>query len=104
MIVGTLSINYLYFSSSMSPSKQKKKNKNISRVKPATETIISRTPGSHKNLERTFLFGSMGLLILFLFSVFGHISYPLFWADESMTAMGTERVLQYGYPKVHDGK
>ncbi|MEO6132184.1 MAG: hypothetical protein ABIQ02_10075, partial [Saprospiraceae bacterium] len=31
-------------------------------------------------------------------------SYPLFWADESMTAIGSERVIQYGYPKVHDGK
>jgi len=37
-------------------------------------------------------------------SVFKNISYPLLWADESMTAMGCERVLQYGYPKAHDGK
>ena len=44
------------------------------------------------------------LLCLFLVSVFKNISYPLFWADESMTAIGSERVLQYGYPKVHDGK
>jgi uncharacterized membrane protein YuzA (DUF378 family) len=28
----------------------------------------------------------------------------LLWADESMTAMGSERVVEYGYPKVHDGK
>lgn len=41
---------------------------------------------------------------IFLYSIFKNIAYPLFWADESMTAMGTERVLQFGYPKVHDGK
>jgi hypothetical protein len=26
------------------------------------------------------------------------------WADESMTAVGAQRVLQFGYPKVHDGR
>jgi hypothetical protein len=41
---------------------------------------------------------------LFCFSVFKNIRYPLFWADESITAVGGQRVLQYGYPKVHDGK
>jgi hypothetical protein len=44
------------------------------------------------------------LCVLFLTSLFKNISYPLFWADESMTAMGGVRVLEYGYPKVHDGK
>lgn len=44
----------------------------------------------------------LGLLLVF--SIFKNISYPLFWADESMTAMGSERVLHYGYPKAHDGK
>lgn len=33
-----------------------------------------------------------------------NISYPLFWADEGMTVMGGVRVIQFGYPKVHDGK
>jgi hypothetical protein len=37
-------------------------------------------------------------------SLFKNISYPLFWADESMAVMGGVRVLEYGYPKVHDGK
>ncbi len=37
-------------------------------------------------------------------SLFKNISYPLLWADESITAMHAERVLEYGYPKVHDGK
>ena len=42
--------------------------------------------------------------IIFLISVFKNISYPLFWADESMTVMGSERILEYGYPKINDGK
>ena len=44
------------------------------------------------------------LFLLFIFCLFKNISYPLFWADESMTAIGSERVIQFGYPKVHDGK
>ncbi len=44
------------------------------------------------------------LLVLLILSIFKNISYPLFWADESMTVMGGVRVLQFGYPKVHDGK
>jgi hypothetical protein len=44
------------------------------------------------------------LCSLFLVSLFKNISYPLLWADESMTAMEGKRVLEYGYPKVHDGK
>jgi hypothetical protein len=44
------------------------------------------------------------LCMLFLVSLFKNIGYPLFWADESMTVMGGVRVLEYGYPKVHDGK
>jgi len=41
---------------------------------------------------------------IFIFMIFKNISYPLFWADESMTAVGAQRVLEFGYPKVHDGK
>ncbi len=44
------------------------------------------------------------LACLLLVSVFKNISYPLLWADESMTAMGSERVVKFGYPKAHDGK
>jgi len=44
------------------------------------------------------------LAVLFAVSLFKNISYPLFWADESMTVMHGKRVLEYGYPKVHDGK
>lgn len=46
----------------------------------------------------------IALLILFSFALFKNISYPLFWADESMTAIGAERVIEFGFPKVHDGK
>jgi hypothetical protein len=46
---------------------------------------------------------AIGVLI-FAVGLFKHISYPLMWADESMTAVGAERVLDYGYPKVHDGR
>ncbi len=42
--------------------------------------------------------------VLFGLSVFKNIAYPLFWADESMTMVGSQRVQQFGYPKVHDGK
>jgi hypothetical protein len=42
--------------------------------------------------------------LLFALSVFKHISYPLLWNDEGMTAMHSERVLRYGFPKVSDGK
>lgn len=44
------------------------------------------------------------LILLFAVSLFKNISYPLFWNDEGMTVMGGVRVLQFGYPKVHDGK
>jgi hypothetical protein len=46
---------------------------------------------------------AIGLLI-YTVCLFKHISYPLMWADESMTAVGAQRVLEYGYPKVHDGR
>ena len=44
------------------------------------------------------------LVLIFLVSLFKNISYPLLWADESMTVMHGKRILEYGYPKVHDGK
>ncbi len=42
--------------------------------------------------------------LAFLTLTFKHISYPLLWADESDTVMFAQRVLEFGYPKVHDGK
>lgn len=46
----------------------------------------------------------IGLVLLLITSLFKNISYPLFWADESMTVMHGKRVLEHGFPKVHDGK
>ena len=54
-----------------------------------------------KNLLSVVL--AVGLLI-YAVCLFKNISYPLMWADESMTAVGAQRVLEYGYPKVHDGR
>lgn len=34
-------------------------------------------------------------------SLFHQLGAPLFWADEAETAMFGQRVLEYGYPKVH---
>jgi hypothetical protein len=42
--------------------------------------------------------------LAFLTLTFKHISYPLIWADESDTVMFAQRVLEFGYPKVDDGK
>jgi hypothetical protein len=51
-----------------------------------------------------FFFFSVMLFLLFLFSLFKNISYPLLWNDEAMTAEGAKVVLEYGYPKVHGEK
>jgi hypothetical protein len=60
---------------------------------------------SSKNLRGRCLTLILYLLsLLFVVSLFKNISYPLLWADESMTVMHGKRVLEYGYPKVHDGK
>jgi len=83
-------------------------NKNIKQK--ATKPISrAKIPGFNynefkiKNANK-FLYLSAVLLCLLLISVFKNISHPLFWADEGMTANGSARVLEYGYPKVHDGK
>ena len=41
---------------------------------------------------------------VFVFSLFKNIQYPLLWNDETETAMYAKRILQYGYPKLNDGK
>ncbi|PIZ86259.1 hypothetical protein COX94_00595, partial [Candidatus Nomurabacteria bacterium CG_4_10_14_0_2_um_filter_33_9] len=48
--------------------------------------------------------GVVFVIILFAFSLFKNIAYPLLWNDEASTAMYGRRVLEYGYPKVHDEK
>jgi hypothetical protein len=42
--------------------------------------------------------------VLFAAWVLKHLSYPLLWNDEAETAMYAERILEFGYPKVHDGR
>ena len=42
--------------------------------------------------------------IFFTILLFGNLAYPLLWADESVTAVGAQRVLKFGYPKSHDGR
>jgi hypothetical protein len=42
------------------------------------------------------------LLAILIFTVFKNIQYPIMWGDEADTAMFAERILTYGYPKVHD--
>lgn len=41
---------------------------------------------------------------LLIFMLFKNIQYPLFWNDESDTVVFAQRILQFGYPKVYDGK
>jgi hypothetical protein len=55
--------------------------------------------------KRPALLATLGLLLI----VFGtlqlkHLSHPLLWQDEGETAMFGRRVLEYGYPKVSDGR
>ncbi len=86
----------------------KKQPKN--RTQPEPKTIKARSKSAYDYTRyqvkhaNKFVIATAILALLLLISVFKNISYPLFWADESMTAIGTERVLEYGYPKVHDGK
>ncbi len=46
----------------------------------------------------------MALSALFIFSLFKNIAYPLMWNDEAETAIYANRILEYGYPKIDDGK
>jgi hypothetical protein len=36
--------------------------------------------------------------------LFGRLGHPLFWHDEAETAAFAQRVVRFGYPKVHDGR
>jgi hypothetical protein len=46
----------------------------------------------------------VGSALLFLALLFARLSHPLLWNDEGETAMYAERILEFGYPKVHDGR
>jgi hypothetical protein len=39
---------------------------------------------------------------LFALLLFARLGHPLFWADEAETAVFGQRILQFGYPTVHD--
>ncbi|MEO6131167.1 MAG: hypothetical protein ABIQ02_04925, partial [Saprospiraceae bacterium] len=86
------------------------KNQPKKRTQADSKTTKARTKsaydysGCQLKYANTFVIATAILSFLLLISVFKNISHPLFWADESMTAIGSERVLNYGYPKVHDGK
>lgn len=56
-------------------------------------------------MQKTF-FKSVILILIALigYSLFGNIGYPIIWGDEADTVMYAERILDYGYPKVHDGQ
>ena len=41
---------------------------------------------------------------LFAVLLFARLGHPLFWHDEAETAAFAQRVVRFGYPKVHDGK
>ena len=36
--------------------------------------------------------------------LFSGLAHPLFWSDEADTAMFARRIIEFGYPKVHDGR
>jgi hypothetical protein len=59
-------------------------------------------PVNHNILA--YITGLILLLAVFSFSLFKNISYPLLWNDEAETAEYAERIMNHGYPKVHDGK
>ncbi|TAG54010.1 MAG: hypothetical protein EAZ27_09820 [Cytophagales bacterium] len=73
----------------------------MGKQKPDTAKIETKT----FNIDIKYLWSLLiFVFFLFCFSIFKNIQYPLFWADESMTVVGAQRVLEFGYPKVHDGK
>jgi hypothetical protein len=53
---------------------------------------------SRERLQRLLIACAAALFAVMLLK---HLAYPLFWADEAETAMFGERVLDYGYPRVH---
>ncbi|MBE7414635.1 MAG: hypothetical protein HS130_05140 [Deltaproteobacteria bacterium] len=57
-----------------------------------------------KNLNRILIAVAAVMVALFSITLFKHISYPLLWNDGGDTAMFATRILEYGFPKVHDGK
>jgi hypothetical protein len=67
-------------------------------------SATSPKPRSNNYIDKCLGVFLVMLVSIFSVSLFKNISYPLLWADESITVMHGKRVLEYGYPKVHDGK
>ncbi len=63
--------------------------------------------GSHPNgrssqaIRLLLLLATSSALAVLLFRGLAH---PLFWSDEADTAMFARRIIEFGYPKVHDGR
>jgi hypothetical protein len=68
---------------------------------PSQEIGIQR---GNLSANRWLMAAAVILVLLFMTSLFKNIAHPLFWADEGMTVVGGTRILEFGYPKVHDGK
>ena len=57
--------------------------------------------GSSRAVRRLALLAAASAFGVLLFSGLGH---PLFWSDEADTAMFARRIIEFGFPKVHDGR
>lgn len=81
--------------------KKQQANAASARNEAVSQLQLQTAPAGTGKISRALVVTCFFILFV---NVFTHIQYPLFWADESMTVVGAERVLQFGYPKVHDGK
>lgn len=54
--------------------------------------------GSPSAVDRA---GWVASLAIFAVLLFGRLAHPLMWQDEAETAVFAERILEYGFPKVH---
>lgn len=69
------------------------------------KTKVNKSLRNQKSSRKIIYFFLISTLaIIFLFSLFKNISYPLIWNDESESITMAQQVLKYGYPKVHDGR
>lgn len=64
--------------------------------------LASQRGASARRLAGVLAFATSAAAFLVL--LFGNLSHPLLWNDEGETAMYAERILDFGFPKVHDGK
>lgn len=62
------------------------------------------TSGRYEPICTRTIAGLVAAALLFLALLFSRLSHPLLWNDEAETAVYGDRILDYGYPKVHDGR